>query len=62
MSTQCLGAMRFGEQGDADHDDGVRAIRRALDAGTCASRPRGPRGGAPRGGPAGDLGFVGGGG
>ncbi|WP_242902251.1 aldo/keto reductase [Actinomadura terrae] len=33
VSTQCLGAMMFGEQGKADDADGVRAIHRALDAG-----------------------------
>src|ERR1700744_830760 len=29
----CLGAMRFGDWGNADHDDSIRIIHRALDAG-----------------------------
>ena len=29
----CLGAMMFGEWGNPDHDDGIRIIHRALDAG-----------------------------
>src|ERR1700710_1741380 len=29
----CLGAMMFGQIGNADHDDSIRIIRRALDAG-----------------------------
>lgn len=33
VSTYCLGAMMFGEFGNPDHDDCVRIIRRALDAG-----------------------------
>src|SRR3954469_16712093 len=33
VSTQCLGAMMLGAMGNADHDDGVRLVHRALDAG-----------------------------
>src|SRR5215212_3372607 len=33
VSKLCLGAMMFGDWGNQDHDDGVRIIRRALDAG-----------------------------
>ena len=33
VSTYCLGAMMFGEWGNPDHDDGVRIINAALDAG-----------------------------
>ena len=33
VSPLCLGAMMFGEWGNPDHDDGVRIIRRGLDAG-----------------------------
>jgi aryl-alcohol dehydrogenase-like predicted oxidoreductase len=33
VSSLCLGAMMFGEWGNADHDDTVRIIHRALDAG-----------------------------
>ena len=33
VSTLCLGAMMFGEWGTTDHDESVRIIRRALDAG-----------------------------
>ena len=33
VSPLCLGAMMFGEWGNPDHDDSVRIIRRALDAG-----------------------------
>lgn len=33
VSDQCLGAMMFGAMGNADHDDCVRIIHRALDAG-----------------------------
>jgi aryl-alcohol dehydrogenase-like predicted oxidoreductase len=29
----CLGAMMFGAIGNPDHDDGIRMIHRALDAG-----------------------------
>jgi len=29
----CLGAMMFGDWGNKDHDDSVRIIHRALDAG-----------------------------
>src|SRR5947209_2471696 len=33
VSPLCLGAMMFGDWGNADHDDSVRIIHRALDAG-----------------------------
>ena len=33
VSAYCLGAMMFGQWGNADHDDSVRVIHRALDAG-----------------------------
>jgi aryl-alcohol dehydrogenase-like predicted oxidoreductase len=33
VSPLCLGAMMFGAWGNPDHDDGIRIIRRALDAG-----------------------------
>jgi len=33
VSSLCLGAMMFGEWGNPDHDDSVRIIHRALDAG-----------------------------
>jgi aryl-alcohol dehydrogenase-like predicted oxidoreductase len=33
VSPLCLGAMMFGQWGNPDHDDGVRIIHRALDAG-----------------------------
>ena len=33
VSTLCLGAMMFGDYGNSDHDDCVRIIHRALDAG-----------------------------
>src|SRR6202044_4000598 len=33
VSPLCLGAMMFGAWGNTDHDDSVRIIRRALDAG-----------------------------
>jgi aryl-alcohol dehydrogenase-like predicted oxidoreductase len=33
VSTLCLGAMMFGEWGNPDHDDSIRIIHRALDAG-----------------------------
>jgi len=33
VSVQCLGAMMFGAWGNTDHDDSVRIIHRALDAG-----------------------------
>jgi aryl-alcohol dehydrogenase-like predicted oxidoreductase len=33
VSSLCLGAMMFGDWGNRDHDDGVRIIHRALDAG-----------------------------
>ncbi len=33
VSTQCLGAMMFGAFGNTDHDECVRIIGRALDAG-----------------------------
>src|ERR671916_2732412 len=33
VSPLCLGAMMFGAWGNPDHDDGVRVIHRALDAG-----------------------------
>ncbi len=33
VSPLCLGAMMFGAWGNADHDDAVRIIRRAVDAG-----------------------------
>ncbi len=33
VSTYCLGAMMFGQWGNRDHDDSVRIIHRALDAG-----------------------------
>ena len=33
VSNLCLGAMMFGEWGNQDHDDSIRIINRALDAG-----------------------------
>jgi len=33
VSPLCLGAMMFGSWGNSDHDDSIRIIRRALDAG-----------------------------
>ena len=33
VSNLCLGAMMFGPWGDPDHDNGIRTIHRALDAG-----------------------------
>ena len=33
VSPLCLGAMMFGAWGNPDHDDGIRIIHRALDAG-----------------------------
>ena len=33
VSPYCLGAMMFGSPGSPDHDDGIRMIHRALDAG-----------------------------
>ena len=33
VSAHCLGTMRFGGSGNADHDDCVRIIHQALDAG-----------------------------
>jgi aryl-alcohol dehydrogenase-like predicted oxidoreductase len=33
VSNLCLGTMMFGEWGNADHDDSIRIIHRALDAG-----------------------------
>jgi aryl-alcohol dehydrogenase-like predicted oxidoreductase len=33
VSPLCLGAMMFGAWGNTDHDDGIRVIHRALDAG-----------------------------
>jgi aryl-alcohol dehydrogenase-like predicted oxidoreductase len=33
VSKLCLGAMMFGPWGDPDHDNGIRTIHRALDAG-----------------------------
>lgn len=33
VSPYCLGAMMFGAQGNPDHDDSIRIIHRALDAG-----------------------------
>ena len=33
VSPLCLGAMMFGKWGNADHDDSIRIIHRALDAG-----------------------------
>jgi aryl-alcohol dehydrogenase-like predicted oxidoreductase len=33
VSKLCLGAMMFGDWGNADHDDSIRIIHRALDAG-----------------------------
>jgi aryl-alcohol dehydrogenase-like predicted oxidoreductase len=33
VSQLCLGAMMFGAFGNPDHDDGVKIIHRALDAG-----------------------------
>ena len=33
VSPLCLGAMMFGAMGNADHDEGVRIIHRAIDAG-----------------------------
>jgi aryl-alcohol dehydrogenase-like predicted oxidoreductase len=33
VSQMCLGAMMFGAFGNSDHDDAVRVVRKALDAG-----------------------------
>jgi predicted aldo/keto reductase-like oxidoreductase len=33
VSKLCLGTMMFGAWGDTDHDDAIRIIHRALDAG-----------------------------
>ena len=33
VSPYCLGAMMFGGMGNADHDDSIRIIHKALDAG-----------------------------
>ena len=33
VSKLCLGAMMFGEWGNKDHEDSIRIIHRALDAG-----------------------------
>jgi aryl-alcohol dehydrogenase-like predicted oxidoreductase len=33
VSPLCLGAMMFGSWGNPDHDDAIRIIHRALDAG-----------------------------
>src|SRR6202022_3027142 len=33
VSKLCLGAMMFGDWGNKDHDDSIRIIHRALDAG-----------------------------
>src|ERR1700704_2335999 len=33
VSEYCLGAMMFGKMGNPDHDDCVRIVHRALDAG-----------------------------
>ena len=33
VSTSCLGAMMFGRIGNPDHDDCVRIVHKALDAG-----------------------------
>src|SRR3982750_579747 len=33
VSPLCLGAMMFGDWGNPDHDDSIRIIHRALDAG-----------------------------
>ncbi len=33
VSVHCLGAMMFGSVGNPDHDDAVRVIHAALDAG-----------------------------
>src|ERR1700737_106916 len=33
VSPYCLGAMMFGAMGNSDHDDSIRIIHRALDAG-----------------------------
>src|SRR5579863_2060840 len=33
VSPLCLGAMMFGAMGNTDHDDSIRIIHRALDAG-----------------------------
>jgi aryl-alcohol dehydrogenase-like predicted oxidoreductase len=33
VSPLCLGAMMFGAFGNADHDDAIRIVHRALDAG-----------------------------
>src|ERR1700720_478543 len=33
VSPYCLGAMMFGAMGNPDHDDSIRIIHRALDAG-----------------------------
>ena len=33
VSKLCLGTMMFGDWGNKDHEDGIRIIHRALDAG-----------------------------
>lgn len=33
VSAYCLGAMMFGSMGNPDHDDGIRIVHKALDAG-----------------------------
>ena len=33
VSSLCLGAMMFGDWGEPDHDESIRIIHRALDAG-----------------------------
>ena len=40
VSKLCLGAMMFGAWGNTDHDDCIRIIHRALDAGSTSSTQR----------------------
>ena len=40
VSKQCLGAMMFGDWGNKDHDESIRIIPRALDAGDQLHRHR----------------------
>jgi len=35
----CLGAMMFGAFGNSDHDDAIKIIHKALDAGIKSSTP-----------------------
>jgi aryl-alcohol dehydrogenase-like predicted oxidoreductase len=39
VSQFCLGAMMFGAWGNTDHDESIRIIHRALDAGINFSTP-----------------------